>query len=299
MARPIQEVAFGLHRRLQALQHRVERLGQRVEFIPRCRHGQASFRFGHRDGVGLATHPLDRTQGRARQRPSQGGRQRQGGRTADQQLHHQSRKCLVAIVERASHHHEGSVRARGTRQHTNGQGHARRPRFGERRAMNGLQRAGCQERVGCERGGEGNDLAGSVDDLRERVIRFDDRAVRRQGLAPIGGRRYELGLGEQALIDRFREVSSQPGMDERPERDQHQGHAGREPEGEPPSQREASRHACPLRRPAGSRRHARCGDSCDRRADRSSPAGSGRRRPPRSIHRRRRNPTRARATTGE
>ena len=110
-------------------------------------------------------------------------------------------ESLVAIVERASDHHEGSVRARHG-QHTNGQDHARSPRFGERIPVNGVQRAGCQERVGCERGGEGNDLAGSVDDLRERVIGFDDRAARRQGFASIGGRRHELRLGEQALIDR-------------------------------------------------------------------------------------------------
>jgi hypothetical protein len=110
------------HRRLEAIEHRVQRPAERADLVRRVGHRQSLRQLAFRNELGPRTHPVDRTQRSARQLISPHAREQQGERPGDQQQRPQPCELVVAKRERASHSHHlltvGSASAHGEHTHS-------------------------------------------------------------------------------------------------------------------------------------------------------------------------------------
>ena len=104
VARVGDEAALVLERRLEPLEHVVQRLGEPRDLVLRRWHGQPAARGRGGDGARLAPHLFDRAQGRAGEHVPGERREQECERRADEQLPPQALERLLADVERARQH---------------------------------------------------------------------------------------------------------------------------------------------------------------------------------------------------
>ena len=196
-----------------------------------------------RDGGRLHPHPFDRAKGSAGQQPSTERDDRQGHRPRHGQQQEQPSHGFVSIPQRGPDHDEQSCLGLAHRQQPNGIVHPAHPGGEERRQRTGRrgQLGGCEHRCGGHSRAGVDDRRGRVEDLGEGLVGIDEVASRLDhgGILAVDRGRDDLGPGPQVQVDPLHEVRAQPRVHERPEACQHGGHANREGQRQPGSDRQA------------------------------------------------------------
>ena len=122
VARVVDEPALALDRRLEALEHLVQRRPEASELVIGWRHREPLARIAGRDLGGPAAHPFDRVQGGSGSPVPRERRQEERDRAADQKQRRESHERFVAIVERGPDHHRKVVGLVGRRDEQAGAG---------------------------------------------------------------------------------------------------------------------------------------------------------------------------------
>ena len=250
------EGALPLERRLEPVEHGVQRLAQAVDLVVRAGQGQAPARLGGRDRGGLRAHRLHGAKGRRGEPVPEERGEDERGRPDDEELGEEPPDGLVAVVERRAEHEDARA---ARRPHRDGEEpgtarDARRPV--DLRRDRAAHRAGelvlVEQRLRPQGGRLLDDPAVRSEQLGEALVRVGARACEgRLGISGPHGRDDVGGTRREALVDGLIERVGEPDVEEHAGRDEDDRHGEREGEGEAKADRKpAHRHSRRSRYPA-------------------------------------------------
>ena len=176
----VDEAALTLEGGLEAVEGGVQGDGKPGEGVVRPRDGQPPGGIRRRDVFRLSAHPLDRAQGRAGHEPHDRRRDQQRSREGDLELRHERAERVLGVAEcRADHR----VAARRTGCDLDDEEPRRVEAWwgdvDECRSVHGCEQARRHERCLAHSWGRLGDLAGSSEDLSERLVRVDQPVLPR------------------------------------------------------------------------------------------------------------------------
>ena len=213
------ERPLALERRLDAVEHRVERRAQPPDLVVGGRHGQPRSRLGRLDLRRAGAHALDRPERRGGGAVARERGEQQRDRPADQQQRAEAGNRLVAVVERLAHDHHAPARL-GAEQpvavvvELAVDGHLVVERLADL--------FGAEQRRPPRLFGRLHDAARRVEDLRDGVV-----------VAIVERARARL----QVALDARVELMAQPQVEEQARAEQHDRHHGGEHERDPQARR--------------------------------------------------------------
>ena len=243
------EGPLALDRPLEAAEHLVERVAERLQLVARRRDGQPlPWRVGG-DLRRARAHGLDRAQAGTGQAVTEGGREQERERADHEQLVAQAPQRLAAVLGRRADDEDEPPAAAADRRREQPDSlvEPRDLRQVEERAMapRGAQLRPREQRPGAQRRGGVEHPAVGCEQLRERLPALDQARgrLRRQRPARRAGERREvLGAHAQVAVERPCEVVAQARVEHDAGRRQHQRHGHGEPRGHPQPDRHARAH---------------------------------------------------------